>query len=132
MWNGRKGKGEVISWTFTNHFSSKTDYIMDYTIKVDAKPTTKMHLMEFFYLHKYTVMMYTGVLLSIPAFLTLPNVVGAVGVVVTLVGTWRQLVEISNSKAEERRKQELHAAKIRVFEAQMAAGEVEKAGEVVG
>jgi hypothetical protein len=69
---------------------------------------TKNVFMEFVSIHKWTLMIFGGGLLTVPVLKDLPPEAGAFGFVLIAIGAWRQVVEIQHAKADAKRKQELH------------------------
>ena len=81
--------------------------------------------MEFFSLHKWTLMQIASVFLTIPTLGELPGSVGVLGLASFAFASWRQW-------KSEKRRQELHDAKMRLFEHHLKAGDFEKAEGVLG
>jgi hypothetical protein len=100
----------IISWTKTNLFFMSiviTD-AMNYA-SVEAYPAnTKNVFMEFFSIHKWTLLMFGGGLLTVPILKDLPPEAGGLGFLLIAIGAWRQVVEVLHAKAEARRKEESH------------------------
>ena len=90
---------------------------MNYALRVDdAYPAnTNNVLMEFFSIHKWTLLMFGGGLLTMPLLKDLPPEAGGLGVVLIGIGAWRQVVEVLHAKADAKRKQELHEEKLRLL-----------------
>jgi hypothetical protein len=88
---------------------------MNYAFGADIHPkiSTKSIFMDFFSVHKWTLLMFGGGLLTVPILKDLPPEAGGLGFLLIAIGAWRQIVEVLHTKAEARRKEELHQEQIR-------------------
>jgi hypothetical protein len=80
---------------------------MNYAFEMVPNNTKNSLVMEFLQIHKWTALMLGGGLLSIPV---LPPETGYFGVLLVAIGAWRQFVEVQHTRADAKRKQELHEA----------------------
>lgn len=88
--------------------------------------------MEFFVLHKWSLLQFAGLFLYLPSVLgETPAGVGLLGVGAFLFASWRQYVETTHSKAEERRKAELHRERMQLIGKFKELGDWEKVREIL-